>query len=577
MLSKSASSELDQDAQDLKPPTLPWWVTVVLIAAGLAVMWMARSQWFFQDEWDFLIRRDLTSLHDLLRPHTQHWSTLPIIVYRLLFAVFGLDTYLPYLGVLVALNVTVGWVVALLLRRHGAPTLVALLAGLLTILLGKGVQNIAWAFQIGFVLALLFFLLAVLVLDRRDQRGDWLSSGLLLGSMLSSGLGVPFTLASGLSLILYGDWKRAIRVALVPLAAYGAWFLAFRDQITGHRDPDLMESVLLVPKYTAHGMSAALEGLFGFGLPVGPTLLVLLAVLALVGVTRARSPAPFAAVTAMTAALLVYFTTGAARASVFGVTQAATSRYVHIGGILLLVAIGTYLFGSHLLPARIPKNAMIVGTLLLAVALFDSAVTLRSAINRQERGRANQRESVAAVLDILASDDRSSVIDGARPVPGTAISVGRIRQLMDAGSLHPLEAVEIPPDVRLEVLRGMQFSWLTREPEFPRLSWDMPDLLNVSVQQLDSACLTVLAGADEPQIRLLVDGSGVLEVRSETGGTINAFLGVEGGFRDSVSHSVDINPGGNAWLRVADTGETPQPLRIDPPPGDLFQVCGSEE
>ena len=37
-----------------------------------------------------------TDLGDLLRPHNEHWSTLPILVYRVLWQLFGLRTYVPY-------------------------------------------------------------------------------------------------------------------------------------------------------------------------------------------------------------------------------------------------------------------------------------------------------------------------------------------------------------------------------------------------------------------------------------------------------------------------------------------------
>jgi hypothetical protein len=540
-------------------------------------MWLARSQWFFQDEWDFLIGREITSLNDLVRPHTQHWSTIPIIIYRLLFAGFGIDTYLPYLGVLVALNVAIGWAVSELLRRHGAPTPIALLAGLLIILFGPGVENIAWAFQIGFVLSLLCFLLALLSLGRGSRRNDLLPCGLLLASVMSSGLGLSFTLAIGLGLIAQGERRRALRVALIPLVAYGVWFLAFREQLSGHQGPDFLASILLLPKYVAHGMSDALSGLFGLGLPVGPALLVLLGILLLVSVGGKRAwPPPLAAISAMTAVLLVYLSVGLVRASVFGIEQAGTSRYTHIGGTLLVVALGTHLFASRIIPTPLPRRALVAVTVILTVLVLDSAVTLREGIHKQTSARLDQRDSVAAILDILASDEPGPLLNQARPVPMTAITVRRMRELVDAGILHPLESVDLPTGVRLEVLRRMQFAWLTRRPDAPALAWDLADLVRVSVQSLDSRCLTVLADSDEPQVLLGVEGGGVLEVRSESGGTIVAFLGIDGDFQEAASLPFEIAPGATVWLRVADTGEEPQRLRIDPPPGDIVEVCGQE-
>lgn len=62
-------------------------VFAVLVAvAGPFWAVEGRAQWFFQDEWTFLSTRDAGSLNGLLRPHNEHWTTIPVIVYRLLSA-----------------------------------------------------------------------------------------------------------------------------------------------------------------------------------------------------------------------------------------------------------------------------------------------------------------------------------------------------------------------------------------------------------------------------------------------------------------------------------------------------------
>ena len=55
---------------------------VVVVAAVPLYLWRGRHQWFYLDEWDYLVARRATSLHDLLRPHNEHWQTLPILAYR---------------------------------------------------------------------------------------------------------------------------------------------------------------------------------------------------------------------------------------------------------------------------------------------------------------------------------------------------------------------------------------------------------------------------------------------------------------------------------------------------------------
>ena len=101
------------------------WPEVPIAAVGIAWMyWLAVSsgQWFFADEWDFIATRSRPPLSDLgavadmlLTPHNEHWSTLPILVYRAVFGVVGLRAYWPYLIVLYAFHLTV---VALLVRSE---------------------------------------------------------------------------------------------------------------------------------------------------------------------------------------------------------------------------------------------------------------------------------------------------------------------------------------------------------------------------------------------------------------------------------------------------------------------------
>ena len=53
---------------------------VALAVAFVTFLTMGRRNWFFLDEWDFLAGRSVTSVDDLMRPHNEHWSTLPIMV-----------------------------------------------------------------------------------------------------------------------------------------------------------------------------------------------------------------------------------------------------------------------------------------------------------------------------------------------------------------------------------------------------------------------------------------------------------------------------------------------------------------
>ena len=93
-------------------------VAAVVVAFPLYLV-RGHDQWFFLDEWDFLAARSLTNIDSLLRPHNEHWSTLPIIVYRVLWQLFGLRTYLPYQVIIVSLHLTAAVLLRRIMRRAG--------------------------------------------------------------------------------------------------------------------------------------------------------------------------------------------------------------------------------------------------------------------------------------------------------------------------------------------------------------------------------------------------------------------------------------------------------------------------
>ncbi|MFN2556348.1 MAG: hypothetical protein ABR592_05655, partial [Nitriliruptorales bacterium] len=72
-------------------------VHVLTLVVGLAVLVVvSRGQWFVADEWGFLTDRRLEDVRGLFVPHNEHWSTLPIVLWRALFATVGLRSYWPY-------------------------------------------------------------------------------------------------------------------------------------------------------------------------------------------------------------------------------------------------------------------------------------------------------------------------------------------------------------------------------------------------------------------------------------------------------------------------------------------------
>ena len=222
-------------------PAMPWWRVfsnprlplltfgAVEVVALVRVLALSPNKWFAYDEWEFLSGRTGGNLHSLLRPTIGHWMTLNILVFRGLYQVFGLRTYLPYMLVLVVLHLIAAALLFVIIRRVGVYPWIATVAASFFALFGSGWQDIIWAFQIGFVGALVLGLTQLLLSDHdgRIDRRDWL--GLLAGAaaLMFSGVGVIMVLVVGLAALVRRGWRAAL-FHTVPLAAlYAAWWFGY--------------------------------------------------------------------------------------------------------------------------------------------------------------------------------------------------------------------------------------------------------------------------------------------------------------------------------------------------------------
>jgi hypothetical protein len=206
-------------------------VFVAVVALAFARYAVAgRRAWFFYDEWDFLADRNGGNLHDLFTPHYDHWSTLPILVYRLLWNVFGLRTYRPYQLLIIALHLTAAVLLRVVMRRAGVgPWIATVAAATFALLGGAGWMNILWGFQIGFVGSLVCGLVQLILADH-DGPIDWRDAlGLTFGiaGLMCSGFAVTMTLVVGLAVLIRRGWRPATFYTVPAAMLYLAWWVAF--------------------------------------------------------------------------------------------------------------------------------------------------------------------------------------------------------------------------------------------------------------------------------------------------------------------------------------------------------------
>src|SRR4051794_16809071 len=233
---------MEDEEAPVEPPrprpssrSLAAWTFGVFVAISFPVLLfnLGGDRWFWRDEWDYITARSGRSLSDLFEPTNAHWTTLPVLGFRALYAVFGLKTYVPYMAVVIALHLTAAVLVRYIMRRSGVRPWLATVAAAPFVLFGPGGENIIWAFQMGFTGALAFGLVHLILVDhdgpfgRRDGWG--LAAGVL--SLMSAGVGTIMIGVVGIAVLLRRGWRLAL-VHTVPLALlYVAYLAAERPDL----------------------------------------------------------------------------------------------------------------------------------------------------------------------------------------------------------------------------------------------------------------------------------------------------------------------------------------------------------
>jgi hypothetical protein len=226
---------------------------LVAIGAGLWYLYIGRRQWFSYDEWDFIAARNAGHLSDLLRPHPDtHWSTMPILLWRGLWRVFGLR-YFPYQVITVCLHLTIAALLRVVMRRAGVSPWISTIAATTFVLFGYGAYNIIYAFQANFDGALVFGLIYLLLADHDgpfDKR-DWL--GMLAGlcAFMCSEPAVTLIAVVGIATFIRRGFISAAMHSLPLAAVFVAWWFRYaRSETSMH------VSLASNTRFVRHGLQA---------------------------------------------------------------------------------------------------------------------------------------------------------------------------------------------------------------------------------------------------------------------------------------------------------------------------------
>lgn len=404
-----------------------------LCLAAVVLIRVNRSQWFYADEWSFLTysRDALPWWNTFLAPHNEHWSTIPLLEYHILRHFIGIESYWPYIGVLILSHLVAAHIVWRTAVEVGVSRAIATgLVGAFAVV-GAGSENLLWAFQIAFVGPLALGYCAALLVNHPGPPGvrDAIATVLLAVALMFSGIGLVMTGVVALIAFSRAGVGRAIVVSSLPASLYLAWRLSYPlDSL--YAVSSVREFDDGVGPYVVRGFFGGL-GRFLFDIPgIGGIATIALATFAILTAGRARTrAAPAYALSVGAVALLVVFAYGRLR---LGIDQAASSRYSY-----LLIALLVPLGGLALSEVSAKRERLKVAILIALVGLATYNVQLlRSNAGREAGGEAVLRQTILGAA-YVASDPQQAVFPGSvsEPTVSGALTADDLRRWARRGML----------------------------------------------------------------------------------------------------------------------------------------------
>src|SRR5919201_801363 len=122
---------------------------IAMVASGTLLLALGGHLTFLFDDWVFLIYRRGWSAHALLDPHNEHIALIPVVIYKLLLAIFGMGSAFPFRVVATLLFLTSVVLLFAWLRRRVGDWL-ALAGAVLILFLGAAYEDLLFAFQMAF-------------------------------------------------------------------------------------------------------------------------------------------------------------------------------------------------------------------------------------------------------------------------------------------------------------------------------------------------------------------------------------------------------------------------------------------
>jgi hypothetical protein len=231
-----------------------------MAGSGALLLSLTAGFTFVTDEWDLVLLRPGWDPEAFLEPFHEHIVIAPALVYKLLQAVFGMDSPRPMQVVAIGTFLATGLLFFVWLRVRVGPW-AALVGAAIVLFLGAAFEDLLWAFQLGYFGSLACGLGALIALDRDDERGDLIASLLLTLSLTFSSLGIPFVAGAVVEWLTNPRGRnRRWFVPAVPFLFYALWWVGWgRDAESDVSLSNLPD----VPGYVWDAASAGMTSMLG--------------------------------------------------------------------------------------------------------------------------------------------------------------------------------------------------------------------------------------------------------------------------------------------------------------------------
>ena len=297
---------------------------------------------FWRDEWELLLHRRGWSVGTFLDPAVEHLVAIPVLIYKVLLGVSGMNSPVPFQLVAV-LSFLLSVVLLFLYVRTRLGAWLALAAILPILFLGPSWDDLLFPYQLTWFGSAACGLAALMCLERQSRIWDVAATVLLVAGLLFSDAGIPFVAGAAAEVALSSRRAERAFVAVIPAALWGVWYLGWGH--TAHTFVSF-DNVAHLPSYVLDGLSSSLSAYLGLSSPIGETgspalgwgrpLLVLTACLAIWRLWRIWRPPD--RVWTVVAVLVGYWSLTALNASPFGLPTVGRYQYLGCLGFALVAA-----------------------------------------------------------------------------------------------------------------------------------------------------------------------------------------------------------------------------------------------